>query len=418
MKIYLVGGAVRDRLLELPVTDRDWVVVGATVDEMLAAGYRLVGADFPVFLHPESGEEFALARTERKTAPGYKGFSINASPEVTLEEDLLRRDLTINAIAEDSQGNIIDPYGGVADLRAGILRHVSDAFLEDPLRVLRVARFAARYAGLGFRIAGETHHLMQQLADSGELSHLVPERAWHELEKALSEEHPAVFIQILRDCHALAAVLPEVEQLFGVPQPEAHHPEVDTGIHTLMSLRQATMMTPSPEVRFATLCHDLGKGTTDPADWPQHHGHEARGAELVDTLCQRLRAPRAFRDLAVLVARYHTQCHSFDSLRPGTQLKLLEALDAFRRPQRVAQFLTACEADARGRRGFETRPYPQAEQLRQTLAAANSVEPRQVIADLDDEERRNGERIRQRLFQRRVQAIREAAARSVTQDEV
>lgn len=370
MKIYLVGGAVRDKLLGLPVKDRDYVVVGATPAEMLERGFRLVGQDFPVFLHPETKCEYALARTERKTGPGYKGFIVHSAPDVTLEQDLERRDLTINAMAESESGELIDPFGGAADLRAGVLRHVSPAFAEDPLRILRVARFAARF---GFRIADETLALMRSIVDAGEVEHLVPERVWVELERALGELRPRLFFEALRTCGALVRLLPELEALFGVPQPERHHPEIDTGVHTLMALDQATCLSPDTRVRFAALLHDLGKGETPREEWPRHIGHEIRGAKLVRALAKRLRVPNDYRDLAVLVARYHLLGHRALELRASTLLRLLEALDAFRRPERVAVFALACEADSRGRSGFETKPFPQADYIKRVFAAARRV---------------------------------------------
>ncbi|MEJ2644524.1 MAG: multifunctional CCA addition/repair protein [Gammaproteobacteria bacterium] len=400
MQIYLVGGAVRDRLLNLPVKERDWVVVGATAEELKALGYRPVGKDFPVFLHPETHEEYALARTERKTGPGYKGFTVHASPEVTLEEDLQRRDLTINAMAEDSAGQLVDPFHGQRDLDARVLRHVSPAFVEDPVRILRVARFAARYAHLGFRVAGETNALMERMVADGEVDHLVPERVWQETVKALGEEQPARFFEVLRDCGALARVFPELERLFGVPQPPRHHPEVDTGVHTLMVVTQAARLTPDTRVRFAALVHDLGKGTT-PADiLPRHIGHEERSVALVQELCARLRTPNEFRDLALAVARFHGHCHRIAELRPATVLQTLERLDAFRRPERFEQFLLACEADARGRAGLEDRPYPQAQRFRAARAAAAAVNPADVMA-----EGLSGAAIGKALQDRRLQAV-------------
>jgi len=400
MQIYLVGGAVRDRLLNLPVKERDWVVVGATAEELRALGYRPVGKDFPVFLHPETHEEYALARTERKTGPGYKGFTVHASPEVTLEEDLQRRDLTINAMAEDSAGQLVDPFHGQRDLDARVLRHVSPAFVEDPVRILRVARFAARYANLGFRVAGETNALMERMVADGEVDHLVPERVWQETVKALGEEQPARFFEVLRDCGALARVFPELERLFGVPQPPRHHPEVDTGVHTLMVVTQAARLTPDTRVRFAALVHDLGKGTT-PADiLPRHIGHEERSVALVQDLCARLRIPNEFRDLALAVARFHGHCHRIAELRPATVLQTLERLDAFRRPERFEQFLLACEADARGRAGLEDRPYPQAQRFRAARAAAAAVNPADVMA-----EGLSGAAIGKALQDRRLQAV-------------
>ncbi len=379
MKTYLVGGAVRDRLLELAAPDRDWVVVGATVQQMLDLGYMQVGRDFPVFLHPQSKQEYALARTERKTGPGYTGFAFNADPSVTLEDDLLRRDLTINAIAEDESGNLIDPHGGLADIDKRLLRHVSSAFTEDPLRVLRVARFAARFAHLGFQIADETMALMTRMSASGELNHLVAERVWQEMEKALKEKSPAVFFQTLRQCGALAIILPEVDALFGVPQPEKYHPEIDTGMHVMMCIEQAARLTDDPVVRFATLVHDLGKAITPKDNWPHHYGHEHLGVPLIKRVTERLRVPNQYAAIARLTSEYHTQCHRAAELRAATILKLLEALDAFRRPEQMSQFLLACEADARGRTGFEDINYPQADLLRKSLAAAQTVDVKALL---------------------------------------
>lgn len=371
MKIYRVGGAVRDRLLGLPVKDRDWVVVGATPEQMADLGYKPVGADFPVFLHPETHEEYALARTERKTAPGYKGFSFNTSADVTLEEDLQRRDVTINAIAEDENGNVIDPCHGRDDLKQGILRHISPAFVEDPLRVLRVARFAARF---DFSVADETMNLMAEISESGELSALVVERVWTELETCLNEEHPVRFFNVLRQCGALKEIFPEIDRLYGIPQPEQHHPEIDCGIHTMMVLEQACLLSDDPGIRFAALVHDLGKGTTPKADLPAHRGHEERGVKLVKSMCERLRIPNRYRDLAVIVARHHLDCHRVKEMRPDTILNKLEAMDAFRRPDRFMQFLVTCEADARGRKGLEKRDYPQAGYFQSMLDAAKQID--------------------------------------------
>ncbi len=401
MKVYLVGGAVRDKLLGLPVQDRDWVVVGATPEQMVAQGYKPVGADFPVFLHPRTKEEYALARTERKQGHGYKGFTVYSAPDVTLADDLRRRDLTINAMAEDEQGSLVDPYGGAADLKAGVLRHVSDAFVEDPLRVLRVARFAARFSGRGFRVADETLALMRQMTQSGELNHLVPERVWQEVERALGEPAPAGFFAVLRECDALAVLFPELEALFGVPQPAEHHPEIDTGVHTLLVLEAAARLTPDARARFAALTHDLGKGVTPRDEWPKHHGHEDRGAELVRALCERLRAPNEFRDLALAVARHHGVMHRFDELRPGTVLELIESVDFLRRPERLEPFLAACEADYRGRPGFGERPYPQAGKLRAALAAVRAVESGKIAAETGG----RGEQIAERIRQARIHAI-------------
>jgi tRNA nucleotidyltransferase (CCA-adding enzyme) len=367
MKVYRVGGAVRDRLLGIPVQDQDWVVIGETPESMAAQGFRPVGGDFPVFIHPQTGEEYALARTERKSGRGYKGFSFNTSPEVTLEEDLRRRDLTINAMAEDADGNIIDPFGGKSDLRGKILRHVSPAFAEDPLRVLRVARFAARFP---FTVAAETIELMRAITSSGELSELVAERVWTETERALSEHHAVRYFEVLRECGALIVIFPEIAALFGVPQPEKYHPEIDSGLHTFMVLEQCCALTPDGVIRFAALVHDLGKGTTPPEFWPGHRGHEERSVDLINALCDRYRIPNRFRELAVIVARHHPDCHRVGELKPATIVRKLEALDAFRRPERFEQFLVACEADARGRKGLENHPYPQAAMFRAALAAA------------------------------------------------
>jgi len=354
---YRVGGAVRDRLLGLAVVDTDWVVVGATPEDLLTQGYRQVGNEFPVFLHPQTQAEYALARTERKHGSGYNGFICDFSPDVTLEADLQRRDLTINAMAELDDDSIIDPCGGQQDLAARLLRHVSPAFVEDPLRVLRVARFAARFKNLGFRIAPETFALMQQLSRSGELQTLTPERVWQEMSRALAGPRPDVFFDVLQDCGALAILLPEVSHLFGVPQRADYHPEVDTGLHTLLSLQQAERLTTDAAIRYAVLLHDVGKGLTPTDVLPRHTGHEARGLPLIRAIGQRLRAPKAWQELALLVGEWHLDCHRADELRPDTLLRKLTLLDAWRRPERFADFLTACEADARGRTGLEDRDY-------------------------------------------------------------
>lgn len=398
MEIYQVGGAVRDTLLGLPVTDRDWVVVGATPAEMEARGFKLVGADFPVFLHPDTHEEYALARTERKTAPGYKGFTVHAAPDVTLEEDLKRRDLTVNAMAMREDGTLIDPFNGAQDLKNKLLRHVSPAFAEDPVRILRVARFAARF--VEFHIADETNTLMRQMVKNGEVDALVPERVWAELERALGEIRPSRFFEVLRDCSALEKLFPELERLYGVPQPTQYHPEIDTGVHVMLVLDQATRLSNDTQVRFAALLHDLGKGTTPKEEWPRHIGHEQHSVDLVKAICARFRVPNDYRDLAVLVARYHGDCHRADELRPATLLERLEALDAARRPERFEQFLLACQADIRGRPGYEDDPYPQAEILRTALRAYNSVDAQPLVAT-----GLKGEAIAQELHKRRVQAI-------------
>ncbi|WP_219064373.1 multifunctional CCA addition/repair protein [Pseudomonas sp. UMAB-08] len=373
MQIYKVGGAVRDRLLGKTVADTDWVVVGATADEMLSQGFRPVGADFPVFLHPKTGEEYALARTERKSGTGYGGFIFHADPEVSLEEDLIRRDLTINAIAEDAQGRLTDPYHGQEDLKARILRHVSPAFAEDPLRVLRVARFAARYAADGFTIAPETMTLMQQLSASGELEALTPERSWKEISRALMENQPQVFIQVLRECGALKVLFPEVDALFGVPQPATHHPEIDTGQHVLSVLEQAALHHQPLSVRWACLLHDLGKGLTPESEWPRHIAHEHTGLRLIKAVNARFKVPRDCQELAMLVGQYHTHGHRALELKASTLFELMQSFDIYRRPQRFEEFIAGCEMDARGRLGFEQRDYPQAEYLRGAANAARTV---------------------------------------------
>lgn len=375
MKIYLVGGAVRDALLHRPVHERDWVVVGARPEDLTSQGYRAVGKDFPVFLHPETQEEYALARTERKSGSGHTGFICDFSPDITLEDDLIRRDLTVNAMARDGDGTIIDPYGGQQDLEARLLRHVSPAFREDPLRVFRVARFAARYAPLGFRIAGETLQLMQDMCTSGELDSLTPERVWKETERALGEDSPDVYIQALRDCGALALWFPEIDRLFGVPQRAEYHPEIDAGVHTLMSLRVATRLSSEARVRFAALVHDLGKADTPASEWPRHIGHEERGVTRVRELSQRLRVPKDFQSLGELASRFHLDIHRAVELRPGTVLRKLVQMDALRRPERFAELLLVCEADARGRLGLEDRPYDAPLYWQGALAAVKAVSP-------------------------------------------
>jgi tRNA nucleotidyltransferase (CCA-adding enzyme) len=400
MKVYLVGGAVRDELLGLPVKERDWVVTGAVPEDLERLGYRAVGRDFPVFLHPETKEEYALARTERKVGRGYRGFEVHFEPDVTLEDDLKRRDLTINAMARDGDGRLVDPYGGQADLEARVLRHVSEAFEEDPVRILRLARFAARYAPLGFTVAPETFALMRRMVDSGEVDALVPERVWQETAKALAEPRPDAFLAVLRECGALKRIYPELDALWGVPQPPKWHPEVDTGVHMLLVMRAAAKLTDNPRVRFAALMHDLGKGTTPPQFWPRHIGHEERGALLVRLLSDRLRVPTDYRHLAELTARWHGLAHRALELRSRTILDMLERCDAFRRPDRFGEFLLACEADFRGRTGFEARSYPEAALLSHALDAALAV-------SLTAEERRGltGEQIGEALRRKRLDAI-------------
>ena len=379
MQIFKVGGAVRDQLLGRAVVDIDWVVVGATPEQMRAEGFRPVGDDFPVFLHPQTNEEYALARTERKSGHGYGGFTFHTSPDVTLEDDLLRRDLTVNAMAQDANGTIFDPYGGQADLAARVLRHVSPAFAEDPLRVLRVARFAARYAYLGFSVAPETLNLMRELSESGELAHLTAERVWQEFAHALMEDNPEVFIQVLHDCGALKALLPEVDVLFGVPQPAEHHPEIDTGVHILSVLQQCARFKQTLNVRWACLLHDLGKGTTDPQAWPQHIAHEKHGLPLIKNVNKRFKAPNECAELALLVGEYHTHAHRALELRAESLLKLLMKFDIMRRPQRFDDFISASEMDSRGRLGLEERLYPQAEYLRQAAATMRAVSVKPVL---------------------------------------
>lgn len=400
MKIYLVGGAVRDHLLKLPVKDRDWVVVGASPEEMLAQHFVAVGRDFPVFLHPQTKEEYALARTERKSGKGYTGFECFSSADVSLEEDLLRRDLSINAIAQDEQGNIIDPYHGQQDLQARILRHVSPAFREDPLRILRVARFAARFSHLGFQVADETMALMKQMTADDELQYLPAERVWSETQRALCTKSPAHFFEVLQHCGALEKLFPEIDCLFGIPQPEAHHPEIDTGLHTLMSLTQAAQLSDCPIVRFAVLTHDLGKGKTPPKDWPQHIGHEERSITLIEALSRRLRVPKDYSKLAKQVARYHTHCHRAFSLKPATLVKTLESLNAYRQHKNLNKFLVACEADARGRTGFEERPYPQAQYFIDAMLASNQIDTQALI-----DAGYSGKKLGDAIHQQRVRAV-------------
>ena len=400
MDCYLVGGAVRDRLLGLEVRERDWVVVGATAGELKRLGYKEVGRSFPVFLHPQTHEEYALARRETKTAPGYRGFEVDFGPEVTLEEDLTRRDLTINAMAEDAEGKLIDPHGGRSDLRDRTLRHVSPAFREDPVRILRVARFAARFHGLGFGLAPETLGLMREMVAAGEAAALVPERVWQETARALAEDAPQRFFEVLRECGALKVIFPEIDRLWGVPQPKRWHPEIDTGVHVMMVLEQAARFSPKTEVRFAALTHDLGKGVTPEQFWPRHSGHEAASVRLVGEMCKRLGAPKRFRALAEQVARFHGVCHRAAELRPATRLKVLEALGAFRTGSLLEDFLTACEADYRGRKGMTEDAYPAADIFREAFRAANAISGRALA-----EEGYEGARLGEELRKRRIAAI-------------
>ena len=406
MQVYLVGGAVRDELLGLPVKERDWVVVGGTREELERRKFREVGRDFPVFLHPQTHEEYALARRARKTAPGYRGFSVEFGPEVTLEEDLGRRDLTINAMARQSDGTLVDPHGGKRDLDARLLKHVSDAFAEDPVRVLRLARFAARFEPLGFRAAPDTLALMKRMVLANEVDALVAERVWQESEKALAEPAPGAFFRVLRECGALARIYPEIDALFGVPQPARWHPEIDTGVHTLMVLDQASILSGDSKVRFAALVHDLGKAETPPSEWPGHRGHEERSVSLIETLAARLKVPGDYKDLAVIVARYHGIVHRAFELRPKTVVEFMERSDAFRRPERFARALLACEADSRGRAGWERNAYPQREYLLSAREAAASVKPApEDLAGL------SGTAIAQLISRRRLDAVTAVRAR-------
>lgn len=379
MQVFLVGGAVRDKLLNLPCKDKDWVVIGSTPKEMISEGFIQVGQDFPVFLHPETKEEFALARTERKQGKGYTGFACEASPNISLEEDLIRRDLTINAMAEDHQGKLIDPYGGKNDLDARLLRHVSSAFMEDPLRVLRVARFAARFKHLGFHIASETLDLMRQMTQLSELDHLTAERVCQETTRALGEKSPHTYFEVLRSVGALKILFPEIDRLFGVPQPEKYHPEIDCGIHTLMVLEQASKLSDDSCVRFAALTHDLGKALSDPKKWPHHYGHETAGLKPIIALCDRLRFPNQFKELALLACEFHTHIHRALELRAETALKVLKQCDAFRRPERFENILLCAIADSRGRTGYEDIDYPQADYFRTILKSTQAIQAKQFL---------------------------------------
>lgn len=400
MKSYLVGGAVRDFLLKRQVKDKDWVVVGATIEQMLEKGFTQVGKDFPVFLHPNTKEEYALARTEKKTGAGYTGFDTRFTSDVTLEQDLERRDITINAMAQDDKGDIVDPYGGLKDLENRVIRHVSDAFVEDPLRVLRVARFAARYQQYGFSVAEETKQLMRKITASGELETLSPERVWVETEKALGENHPEVYFQTLRDCNALDYWFKELDALWGIPNPAKWHPEIDTGIHTMMVLEQSVRLSDSIAVRFAALCHDYGKGITPEPMWPSHRGHEQKGLPLVNAFCKRLKVPNTCRELALMTCEHHGNVHRAKELKATTIVKLFDKCDAWRKPERFLDMLLACRADARGRTGFENIPYQQVDYLAQCLSAAANVSPKSII-----EAGFQGAEIKQQLTLKRTDAV-------------
>jgi tRNA nucleotidyltransferase (CCA-adding enzyme) len=406
-RFYVVGGAVRDALLGQPASDRDWVAVGSSPEELVALGYKPVGRDFPVFLHPETGEEVALARTERKSGFGYRGFTVHAAPEVTLEEDLARRDLTINAIAQAADGTLVDPFGGRADLAAGVLRHVSPAFAEDPVRLLRVARFAARWPH--FRLAPETAALLAQMVAGGEVDHLVPERVWQELSRGLMAQQPSRMLAVLRECGALARLLPEVDALYGVPQPAAHHPEVDTGVHLGLVLDMAAMLEAPLAVRYASLCHDLGKGTTRPEEWPRHIAHEARSVALAERVSARFKVPAECSELAVLVAREHGNVHRSGTLGAAALVRLFDRCDGWRRPDRFALLLLACECDARGRTGMATQPYAPATRLPPLLAVARAVATAE-IARREGAAGRAGPEIAGAIRRARVQALAAALA--------
>ncbi|QBY03715.1 multifunctional CCA addition/repair protein [Thalassotalea sp. HSM 43] len=397
---FLVGGAVRDTLLGRDVHEHDYLVVGVSRETMLQLGFKQVGKDFPVFLHPISKDEYALARTERKQGKGYTGFTCYAEPDVTLEQDLIRRDLTINAMAQNQQGQIFDPYGGQQDLAKKLLRHVSSAFAEDPLRVLRVARFAARYHHLGFRVADETNALMQQMAESGELNHLTADRVWKEMSRALLEHDPDVFIQVLRDCGALKVIWPSLDALWGVPNPPAHHPEIDSGVHTLMVLQQTVRLSDDLAVRFASLCHDLGKGLTAKKHWPSHRGHEKAGLPLVEQVCEAFRVPNQIRELSLKVCEFHLHCHRALELKPSTILSLFDKLDAWRKKEQFEWFLLACEADARGRTGLEDSAYPQADYLRHVMQTCLTVNAKEFVA-----QGLQGLAIKQAIYNKRLELV-------------
>ncbi len=400
MEIYLVGGAVRDSFLDIEIKDKDWVVVGSTPQEMNSLGYQPIGQDFPIFLHPKTKEEYALARTERKNGQGYKGFTCYAESDVTLEQDLMRRDLTINAIAQSKDGELIDPYHGQQDIKLRVLRHVSDAFIEDPLRVLRVARFAARFHYLGFTVAQETMALMRALVDSGELAHLTPERVWQEWQKSLSSQHPEIFLSILRECGALAVVLPEVDALFGVPQPEKWHPEIDTGIHTLMVAQQAALLSQNLATRFAAQVHDLGKGVTPKSEWPSHKMHCHTGIKIIKQLCHRVRVPNDYKDLALLVCEHHSNVHRAFELRAQTYIKIFDKMDVWRKPERLEPILQCCQADHAGRLGLESEPYPQRQRFETAFQIAKNVDVKEVVAAGF-----KGADIKEELTKRRIEAV-------------
>lgn len=399
MQVYLVGGAVRDHLLGQPYHEKDYVVVGATPQQMLAQGFQPVGKDFPVFLHPETKDEYALARTERKSGHGYHGFEFHTDASVTLEQDLIRRDLTINAMALDDDGTLYDPYGGQQDLQLRLLRHVSDAFAEDPLRVLRIARFAARYKALGFKVVDETLKLMKQLAQSGELEALTPERVWKETSRALMEDHADEYFEVLRACGALKVLFPELDALYGIPQRPEYHPEIDCGIHTMMSLQQACRGNYSLDVRFAVLVHDLGKALTPKEELPRHIMHEQRGIQPVTELCERMRVPTHTKQLALAVCKEHLKCHQALTLKPGTLWRLLQRLDVLRRPERVEAFIQACECDSRGRLGLEDREYPQAQYVLDAMQVVRSIKAQDLPPDIQ------GPDIGEMLIEKRIKAL-------------
>lgn len=405
MQVYLVGGAVRDHLLGHPYHEKDYVVVGASPNQMLNLGYQPVGKDFPVFLHPETKEEYALARTERKSGTGYHGFEFHTDTSVTLEQDLIRRDLTINAMAMDEAGHVHDPYNGQQDLADRVLRHVSDAFIEDPLRVLRVARFAARYHAMGFHVATETLDLMRQLTESGELNTLTPERVWKETSRALMESHADIYFEVLRSCGALKVLFPEIDALFGVPQRPEYHPEIDCGIHTMMSLQQACRQNYDLDVRFAVLVHDLGKALTPTEELPRHIMHEERGVQPVTALCERFKVPTYTKQLAIAVCKEHLKCHQALNLKPGTLWRLLQRLDVLRRPERVEAFVQACECDSRGRLGLEDRAYPQAQYVREAMQVVRGIKAQDLPADIQ------GPDIGEMLIERRIHALAELKER-------